>query len=318
MIVPTLARLLVREHLYNPIRGRILTLGRQTIGMTYEQVLQLFRQEGYTHPDLKQLFAEENLDSRTRYGKGTGFISDAVFFKLMGITDMVAMDVSDYEGAEIIHNLNLPIPESLHNQFDFIIDGGTFDHLFDLRRAFANVVKMLRPGGRIFQWNAASNFTGSAYLSFGPDFFYDYFTINHFVDFNVYVAEVDSIGQRESWEFYEYIGAGESHHFRSSKIQMTVVLAQKGPSTTWNEMPVQSHYRDESSAQSHRNTHVVEQGRKLNASRPYQRIESGFLPWIFSRLAHSTPKEMLTKLAKRLFPVLGKRKLKRYRYIGRI
>lgn len=245
MIVPTLARLIVREHLYKPIRGTVLTLGNQMIAMSYRQVIELLQQEGYVVPDhiLEETAATQ--DQKTRYGKETTFINDKVFFSLLGIKVLHAMDVSNYEGADIVHDLNKPIPETLYEQFDFIIDGGTFDHLFDVRTGFENVVKMLKTGGRVFQWNAASNFTGAAYLSFGPDIFYDYYVLNRFVDCKVYVAEVDSISQGESWDFYEFEGSDYYAHLRSSRIQMIVVLAEKGPSSTWDKMPVQAKYRDE-------------------------------------------------------------------------
>jgi SAM-dependent methyltransferase len=244
MIVPTLARLIIREHLYKPIHGKVLTLGRQTIAMTYEQVIEMLQQEGYTPS--QQVLSEIVItqDQKTRVGKGTDFITDEVFFRLFGVKELLALDVSEYEGCDIVHDLNRPIPESLCGQFDFIIDGGTFDHLFDIRTAFENVVKLLRAGGRILQWNAASNFTGAAYLSFGPDLFFDYYVANQFADCKVYVAELDSISQSELWEFYEFEGHDQYSHLRSGRIQVVVVLAEKGPSSTWDRMPVQAQYRD--------------------------------------------------------------------------
>jgi hypothetical protein len=109
MIVPTLARLIIREHLYKPIQGNVLTLGRQTIAMTYEQLIELSQQEGFliSEDDLKRITVSQ--DQKTRVGKGTGYISDDVFFSLFGIRQIHVMDVSDYEGADIIHNLNMPI-----------------------------------------------------------------------------------------------------------------------------------------------------------------------------------------------------------------
>jgi len=157
------------------------------------------------------------------------------------------MDVSAYEQSDILHNFNNPIPQSLYEQFDFIIDGGTFDHLFDVQTAFVNVVKLLKPGGRIFQWNAASNFTGAAYFSFGPDLFYDYYVVNQFADCKVYIAEGDQLVQPELWDIYEFGGSfNEYGHFRSSRIQMVIVLAEKAPDSTWDKIPVQAQYRDDS------------------------------------------------------------------------
>lgn len=250
MIVPTLARLLVREHLYKPIGGKVLTLGRQTIAMSYQQVIELLQQEGYELPERVLRQTAITYDHETGGAKelgrkrGVNYITDGTFFGLLGIKELFTLDVSGYEKADIVHDLNMPIPESLCGQFDFIIDGGTFDHLFDIRVAFENVVKLLRTGGRVFQWNAASNCTGAAYLSFGPDLFYDYYVLNQFADCKVYVVEVDSLGQSEAWEFYQFEGARTYAHFQSDRIQMVIVLAEKGPHSTWDRMPIQAQYRD--------------------------------------------------------------------------
>lgn len=244
MIVPTVAKLLVREHLYKPLPDNVLTLGRQTITMSYEQVLELFKQEGYIPPKEILDNIKIYLDEETRCGKGNNYITDKVFFGLLGIKNIKSMDVTNYENADIIHNLNYPIPNELIGQFDFIIDGGTFDHLFDIRVAFENVVKLLRHGGRILQWNAASNFTGAAYISFGPDMFFDYFMLNRFADCKVYIAEVNEMGQQEFWDFFIFDGNSEYDLLKSNKFQMTVVFAEKDLDTTWNQMPVQRQYRD--------------------------------------------------------------------------
>lgn len=246
MIVPTLARMIIREHLYKPIRGKVLTLGRQTISMTYLQLLQLLVQEGMPVTEDKLKSIRVSNDQKTRVGGGSSFVSDDVFFSLLGVETVNIMDVTDYEGADIIHDLNKQVPEYLEGQFDFIIDGGTFDHICDIRIAFENVVKMLKKEGRIFQWNAASNFTGSAYLSFGPDFFYDYYVVNQFSDCRVYLAEVDEISQDEFWDIYRFDGLNQYGHFQSDRILMVLVLAEKGPSSTFHALPIQAQYRDES------------------------------------------------------------------------
>jgi SAM-dependent methyltransferase len=244
MIVPTLARMLIREHIYRPIKGKILTLGRQTIAMTYEQFIQLLKQENFPVSEKSLKDIEDKYDNLTRAGRETNFISDEIFFDLLGIKNVNVMDVSSYEGADILHDLNHPIPASLEGSFDFIVDGGTFDHLLDLRVAFENVVRLLKPGGRVFQWNAASNFTGGAYLSLGPDIFYDYYSLNKFADCKVYLAAVDDMGQGELWDLYEFSGDKEYGYFYSKRILMTVVLAEKGPDSTFGRIPVQSQYRD--------------------------------------------------------------------------
>lgn len=335
MIVPTLARLIVREHLYNPIYGTVLTLGRQTIAMTYEQVLELLQQEGYVVPDHILSETQVTQDQKTRYGKDTTFISDNVFFGLLGIKDLLAMDVSSYEDADILHNLNEPIPETLYGQFDFIIDGGTFDHCFDVRTAFENVVRMLKPNGRIFHWNAASNFTGAAYLSFGPDIFYDYYILNQFADCKVYVAEVDRLSQSELWNLYEFEGGGQYSHFRSARIQMVIVLAEKSSSSTWDRMPVQAQYRDESLwnsyrtglrliQKSNRKPWGVEKGLALPNTGIRFQMRRGFntLKNLLIQMRGIIPdkwkRKIPLKLKIKVNAVLQNQEIRGYRYVGRI
>jgi SAM-dependent methyltransferase len=86
-----------------------------------------------------------------------GFIRDRDFFKLLGATELIALDHSDYEGAEIIWNLNIPIPERLEGVADFILDGSTIDNVFDTACTLRNMNRLLRPGGRIVSTNMGSN-----------------------------------------------------------------------------------------------------------------------------------------------------------------
>lgn len=154
--------------------------------------------------------------------------------------ELVSIDIKD---ADIIHNLNYPVSKFLYEKFDFIIDGGTFDHLFDLRQAFENIVRMLKPDGRVLHQNAASNYTGATYLSFSPEIFYDYYTINWFADCKVWLAELDRI-QGDEWDLYEFEAVKDITHFISPRLQMVVVIAEKGEYSTWDKMPIQYQYRE--------------------------------------------------------------------------
>lgn len=295
MIVPTLARMIVREHLYKPIKGKILTLGRQNIGMTYEQCIELLKQENYPLSENRLNEIANKFDTKTRFRKETNFISDDFFFGLLGINEVHAMDVSHYEGADIIHDLNIPVPDSLKDQFDFIIDGGTFDHLVDILTAFKNVVQMLKSDGRVFQWNAASNFTGAAYISFGPDLFYDYYVLNQFADCKVYVAEVDSFLQHEFWDLFEFEGLDQYGNFISKRIQMTVVLAEKGIASTYDKIPIQAQYREADIWSTYRKGQEL---LKLSKRKPL--VASGVMLKLSRSEEMNFPKRLFSKLKEKL------------------
>lgn len=308
MIVPTLARMIVREHMYKPINGRLLCLGRQTIAMTYEQAIELLEQEKYPLSNQAQKKTKEECDTLTRCGKGTNYISDSAFFSLLGIDDFSVMDVSSYEGADILHDLNEPVSKSLEGQFEFIIDGGTFDHLLDLRTAFMNVVKMLTPNGRIFQWNAASNFTGAAYVSLGPDLFNDYYTLNKFADCKILIAEGDSFGQKELWNMYEFAETEKYGWFYSDQILMTIVMAERAPDSTWDKLPVQSQYRDERLIQAYKDNQEI---MSKSLRKPYKgsgiRVSHASMNAIREKISVKYREKGLSWVCQRCFNELGKK-----------
>jgi hypothetical protein len=69
------------------------------------------------------------------------------FLKALGAAQLNAIDASRYEGAEIIHNLNGELPEPLHQRFSCLIDGGTLEHVFDIRQSLKSCMQMVKVGG---------------------------------------------------------------------------------------------------------------------------------------------------------------------------
>ncbi len=260
MIVEALARLLVAEHKINPIKGNVLALGKQTIAVSLPKIKEIFcEQECSINP----VVSVKN-DTTTRM-RTSDCLDDASFFQLFGDIHYDTMDVSSYENASIVHDLNEPIPPELEGKFDFIVDGGTFDHLFDLKMAFANIVKLLKPGGRIFQWNASSNYSNAGYLSFSADFFYDYYALNKFANCQTFFAQSYYMGA-QNWYISQFMPSNSGQRpielKQSYFYTMVIALATKGVNSTYNRMPIQLQYRDEALRQEYRKN--IEQFDRLN------------------------------------------------------
>ena len=49
--------------------------------------------------------------------------------------------------ADLIHDLNVPIAESLHERFDVLLDIGTIEHVFDTRQVLITYLSLVRVGG---------------------------------------------------------------------------------------------------------------------------------------------------------------------------
>lgn len=252
MIVSTQARIITKEHLHRSLGPRVLELGVQEIRMSSKDIISLIEGEGYAiAPDVK----------RSVMARQT--ITDAGFFSLLGIKSLSAMDINSNGGVNIVHDLNESVPESLHGQFDFIVDGGTFDHILDIRTAFENVVKMLKPNGRVLHWNAASSYTGYVYVCLEPNLFLDYYLVNQFADCQVYIAEGSHPSHQGPWGIYKLEGI-HLLPFKSSQYLMTLVLAEKGLKSTFRAMPIQEQYRSQELSEQYESIYrkFAEAGRK--------------------------------------------------------
>jgi SAM-dependent methyltransferase len=235
----SMIRYIIDECKYMPIRGSVLLIGRQTVHITPAKFYKLLYQEGMQ----VNTGAPITLDTYTRAGAKRGLISDYSFFKILGADHVSAMDVSDYEGADIIHNLDTPIPTNLEGKFDFIFNGSVLDNVFDPVMALKNISRMLAPNGRVIHFEHASNCVNNAYLQFSPNWFFDYYVINGYSDCKTYLAIFDDLD--EPWSFYACIHANESEpsQFASPHFAMTAVTAEKCHSSSWNRNPIQGQYR---------------------------------------------------------------------------
>ena len=57
-----------------------------------------------------------------RSGVDKNRISDYACFSIAGVKNISSLDISDYEGAEVIHDITKPVPKSLVNAFEFVCD----------------------------------------------------------------------------------------------------------------------------------------------------------------------------------------------------
>ena len=87
-----------------------------------------------------------------------------------------SLDVSTYEKATILHDMNLTVPYELRERFTVVHDGGTIEHVFNVPEAFKNCMEMVRVGGHFTQVNVANNYTGHGFWQFSPELIFRVFS----------------------------------------------------------------------------------------------------------------------------------------------
>jgi SAM-dependent methyltransferase len=92
---------------------------------------------------------------------------------LLGCETVESFDYSDYEGCSRVLDMNEPIPAELHGKFDAVIDGGSLEHIFDVRTALENQMNLVKKGGRLFIFTTANNHMGHGFYQFSPELFFN-------------------------------------------------------------------------------------------------------------------------------------------------
>jgi hypothetical protein len=236
-----------REHAYRPICGDVLFIGRQATYFTPSELAAQLRSHGHVVDPSAIEIDRTTINRLPGYGE---IVTDRSIFRALGVDSVKALDTSPYEGAEIVHNLNEPIPGSLRENADFIVDGSTLDNVFDPAMALRNLTAMLKPGGRLLMINAWSPRDGS-YALCSPAWYFDFFVTNGFADCKTYVCV--SAGNRANayWLDPAFMRTAEAR-IRVPllacwwRIPAVLVLAEKAnePSSPLVS-PTQGHYRSE-------------------------------------------------------------------------
>lgn len=187
-IIRAAAELIVRAHKQYNFSGRALSLGVAEVSATPEQLVAWFSK--YSAVPSK-LDGESVQFSTNPIGKRQRWVTDKSYFSAFGIDDLHSLDIPGCEhDAEIVHDLNTPLPDHHHGQYDFIVDPGTLEHIFDQRQCFETIRSALAVGGVICHFVPIYSYNGG-YYSINPNVVHDFYRNNGFGEITSYVIMWD-------------------------------------------------------------------------------------------------------------------------------
>jgi len=113
------------------------------------------------------------------------------FWPLLGARSVHSMDASAYEGADLIHDLNTPVPVRFRGQYSVVVDGGCIEHIFNAVQAVKNCMEMVKVGGHYLCVTVANSLLGHGFYQFSPEWAFRVFAPqNGFVARCVLLVEV--------------------------------------------------------------------------------------------------------------------------------
>lgn len=151
-------------------------------GLSFDTTLTVGHQALFLHPaetrTLKRLYKERFPDAvnEALVNYVFGDSSDQFLRDFLGVKSLTILDYSQYEGANLVQDLNEPVTRDLWNRFDAIIDGGSLEHVFNFPNAISSLMKMLKVGGSIFLACPANNLCGHGFYQFSPELMFRVFS----------------------------------------------------------------------------------------------------------------------------------------------
>lgn len=109
--------------------------------------------------------------------------------KHLGSSEVHSFDISSYENATFIHDMNEPIAEQFKQSYSVVFDSGSLEHVFNVPVAIRNCLEMVAPGGHYICILPANNYFGHGFYQFSPEFFYNVlneqngFSLEHLIAF---------------------------------------------------------------------------------------------------------------------------------------
>ncbi len=155
-----------------------------------DEILSLGRQDrSFSLKDLRNI--NRNVGAGWTESQMEASVKDPLaetFLNLSGFKVSRSIDASDFEGADIVHDLNLEIPTNLQETTSFFYDGGTLEHVFNVATSFKNVFDLLKVGGIALFAPPANNQCGHGFYQFSPELFFRVLGTNGFD--SIHVAEM--------------------------------------------------------------------------------------------------------------------------------
>jgi SAM-dependent methyltransferase len=215
----TSAEFLLQAHAAGVSFGNTLTLGRQNLSVNDNVLKGLLKRYGVSGFEK----ASAGRDPSENLKHGLPPYADS-FFQTLGAAKIDSIDADAYQDSSIVHDMNLPIPPDLHQQYDCVVDGGTLEHVFAFPTAIRNCMEMVKPGGHLILLTPANNFFGHGFYQFSPELFFRVLSPeNGFCVERMIVIETENLAYRTQGRIYSY-----EEHGRPYEVLDPAVTRKRG------------------------------------------------------------------------------------------
>lgn len=108
---------------------------------------------------------------------------------VLGFDAIESLDIDASTGPTHVHDMNLPLPAALGGRYDLALDGGTFEHIFNIGQALFNAAAILKIGGVAIHVLPMNNQVNHGFYQVCPTLLFDFYRANGFTDLRLGLFE---------------------------------------------------------------------------------------------------------------------------------
>jgi len=214
-----------------PKRQRVLTLGVPTMSVDSARYSQIITEH-------RDFFPGANAFPN-------GFSDHKEFLGGLGFEEVDALDISPYEGATIVGDLNdSGLAEQIPKRYDLVCDCGTLEHIFDAPAALRTIVRLLEIGGVATHSSPANGFMDHGFWQISPDVLRTFYTAAGFrvLTSGLFVMGRKAAAVKADVNFYRH--HGRDHIMENFPEALAVFAAQKMRETQRVDRAMQDYYSE--------------------------------------------------------------------------
>lgn len=220
--------------------AKMILLLKNVAGQNLEHTLVFGHQKNYIGFQFrKRISSELGISSKAL---STKYADE--FLSAIGARGFQVLDVSDYEGASVIQDLNNPIPHELRDSFSVVIDIGTSEHIYDIAQSLGNIRDLCKRGGQVMVLSPANHYLGHGFYQFSPELFFRAFGRDYgFEIHSLYLIKESFFGQKW-YALADPKNLARRGNISTNKRCYVGVIATKVADQSGFQSPFQSDYVD--------------------------------------------------------------------------
>jgi hypothetical protein len=162
------------------------------------------------------------------------------FFERLGFDAVESLDVSPFEGCTHLVDLNEPgVPEPLRGRYDAVYNGGTLEHVFDVRNALRNIHDLLRVDGLVIHIVPTGGWLDHGFYQICPTLLTDYYGANGYELLEATLLDIVGPGR---YRTATYRPGAAPRPGRGAQQSLFYACVRKLAASTWHVVPRQRYY----------------------------------------------------------------------------